>query len=101
MRHWRGEGSDLCFQKLKCFSPGIAVKFNCTLELLMLHTFEVCKHAVQVSCTCNQKNIVVGMHRREQCVTPARECWRSEIELHKLASVHTTSVEIAPNAYLF
>lgn len=70
----------------------------------MLHTFEVlCKHAVQVSCTCNQKNIVVSMHRREQRVTPARECWRSEAELlaHKLASVHTTSVEIAPNAYLF
>lgn len=69
-----GEGSDLCFQKLKCFSPGIAVKFNCILELLMLHTFEVLrKHVVQVSHTCNQKSIAVSMHRTERCITPGRE----------------------------
>lgn len=50
MGHWRGEGSDLCFQKLKCSSPGTALKFNRTLELLTLHSFEVlCEHVARVS----------------------------------------------------
>lgn len=41
------------------------------------------------------------MHRTEQGVIRGREQEGSEGELHNLASVYTTSVEIVPNPYLF
>ena len=88
--------------ELRCFSPGTAVKFNCTLELLTLHTSEVLyKRAVQVSRTCNPKSLAVGTHGTERCVAPGCQRSRSKAKLDKLASVQATSVEIAPNAYLF
>lgn len=72
MGHWRGEGSDLCFQKLRCSSPGTALKFNRTSELLTLHTFEgLCKHVARVS--HNYKSKTVLARTEESSVYTCRE----------------------------
>lgn len=85
MGYWRDEGSDLCFQKLRCSNLGIAVKFCCALELLALHTFQVlCACVVKVSLACNQESTAVCREQSSASHLVVSTKLMRDAELHKL-----------------